>query len=102
MLRNIYYGLIALINGIGLLDIFDEDEYNEILQNLEGIDQIKNKDRFLNTCFRLGMGIGVMGYVLVIAGIFKIAPIFVGYKVTIIAFIITEILFTIKNILAGE
>lgn len=69
MLMNIFYGFMALTNSA---DLFEEEP---------------------KLRFKVLRGITVS--VAVIFGIFKIAPKFISLKATIIAFIITEILFGI-------
>lgn len=69
MLMNIFYGFMALTNSA---DLFKEEP--------------KLRFKVLR---------GITASVAVIYGIFKIAPKFISLKTTIIAFIITEILFGI-------
>lgn len=69
MLMNIFYGFMALTNSA---DLFEEDP--------------KLRFKVLR---------GITASVVIMFGIFKIAPKFISLKTTIIAFIITEILFGI-------
>ena len=69
MLMNIFYGFMALTNSA---DLFEEDP--------------KLRFKVLR---------GITASVVIMFGIFKIAPMFISLKATIIAFIITEILFGI-------
>lgn len=69
MLMNMFYGFMALTNSA---DLFEEDP--------------KLRFKVLR---------GIIASVIIMFGIFKIAPMFISLKATIIAFIITEILFGI-------